>query len=105
MSVSQQPLSLFRALILNRLFLSDCFLASFQGRFRKNLEGAKLVSRNGFKHYTGGGDRAGGGGKKIGNPRHDQELSNVVLAFSGGSSSRSVYSLSLSASFVVRGES
>ncbi|GAA5976000.1 hypothetical protein JCM5350_000279 [Sporobolomyces pararoseus] len=65
----------------------DCFLNSFQGRFRKSLEGAKIVSKNGFKAYKTGG----GGGN--GNNNKKKELSKVVLAFSGGASSRAMLEL------------
>ncbi|GAA6059547.1 hypothetical protein JCM10212_000603, partial [Sporobolomyces blumeae] len=65
----------------------DCFLASFQGRFRKNLESAKLVSRSGFDVYEGIVDERAVKGK----PRND--LSTVVLAFSGGASSRAMLEL------------
>ncbi|GAA6024260.1 hypothetical protein JCM11491_006378 [Sporobolomyces phaffii] len=64
----------------------DCFLASFQGRFRKSLEGAKVVSKNGFETYQGVESH----GKKI---QKKEELSKVVLAFSGGSSSRAMLEL------------
>lgn len=70
------------------LSVSDCFLASFQGRFRKSLEGAKTVSKHGFDAYVTGGHGSGGGGKNVSDK--EKPLSKVVLAFSGGSSSRSV---------------
>ncbi|GAA5971348.1 hypothetical protein JCM3765_007012 [Sporobolomyces pararoseus] len=61
----------------------DCFLSSFQGRFRKSLEGAKTVSKNGFKAYKTGGVTE----------KKKKELSKVVLAFSGGASSRAMLEL------------
>ncbi|GAA5930370.1 Ncs2p [Sporobolomyces koalae] len=67
----------------------DCFLASFQGRFRRSLEGAKVVSRNGFATYEGAQEERVKGKSK----GPEKPLSNVLLAFSGGSSSRAMLEL------------
>ncbi|GAA5907261.1 cytoplasmic tRNA 2-thiolation protein 2 [Sporobolomyces salmoneus] len=76
----------------------DCFLASFQGRFRKSLEGAKIVSKNGFEAYKKGGEVRKGENNQNQNQKK-RELSKVVLAFSGGASSRAMLELFKSSYF------
>ncbi|GAA5926637.1 hypothetical protein JCM1841_003189 [Sporobolomyces salmonicolor] len=65
----------------------DCFLAAFTSRFRRGIDGARTVSKSGFDVYEG---------IKHNPRRKEQEggsLSKVLLAFSGGASSRAMLEL------------
>ncbi|GAA5902281.1 hypothetical protein JCM5296_003971 [Sporobolomyces johnsonii] len=76
-----------RIIVRTTAWCHDCFLAAFTSRFRRGIDGARTVSKSGFDVYEG---------IKHNPARKEQQggsLSKVLLAFSGGASSRAMLEL------------